>query len=162
MYLLKSYTFFSQFSPNFIIVSTSLRNHFLTSVNIKTELNEMRRVNVSSRTIRLKEAAITPFRPVNGPKLSAAYRQACLRFAREDLNWTEEQWASILFKDERKTCLNGADGRRRVYRRRGERYAQVCIEERLPFGGGSCMVWGFISMIEKNNVYFSNAPILNY
>lgn len=138
------------------IVSTSLRNRFLTSVNIKTELNEVRGVNVSARTIRrrLKEAAITPFRPANGPKLSVAHRQARLRFAREHLNWTEEQWASILFTDECRTCLNGADGRRRVYRRRGERYAQSCIEERVPFGGGSCMVWGGISMIGRTELVF--------
>lgn len=138
------------------IVSTSLRNRFLTSVNIKTELNEVRGVNVSARTIRrrLKEAAITPFRPANGPKLSAAHRQARLRFAREHLDWTEEQWASILFTDECRTCLNGADGRKRVYRRRGERYAQSCIEERVPFGGGSCMVWGGISMIGRTELVF--------
>lgn len=138
------------------IVITSLRNRFLTSVNIKTELNEVRGVNVCARTIRrrLKEADITPFRPANGPKLSAAHRQARLRFARHHLNWTEEQWASVLFTDECRTCLYGADGRRRVYRRRGERYAQSCIEERVPFGGGSCMVWGGISMNGRTELVF--------
>lgn len=138
------------------IVTTCLRNRFLTSVNIKQELNQVRGVAVSARTIRrrLKEHDITPFRPANGPKLSAAHRQARLRFAREYLNWTEEQWTSVLFTDECRSCLYGADGRRRVFRRRGERYAQSCIEERVPFGGGSCMVWGGISIAGRTELVF--------
>ena len=40
--------------------------------------------------------------------------------------------------------LYRADGRRRVYRRRGERFADACVVERDRFGGGSVMVWGGI------------------
>jgi hypothetical protein len=36
------------------------------------------------------------------------------------------------------------DGRRRVYRRRNERYADCCVIERDRFGGDSVMVWGGI------------------
>ncbi|CAF4845821.1 unnamed protein product [Pieris macdunnoughi] len=45
-------------------------------------------------------------------------------------------------------------GRRRVYRGRGERYAQSCIKERVPFGGGSFMVWGGISMNGRTELVF--------
>ena len=38
-----------------------------------------------------------------------------------------------------------ADGRRRVYRRREERFADACVVERDRFGGGSVMVWGGIA-----------------
>ena len=38
-----------------------------------------------------------------------------------------------------------ADGRRRVYRRRWERFADACVVERDRFGGGSVMVWGGIA-----------------
>ena len=38
-----------------------------------------------------------------------------------------------------------ADGRRRVYRRRGERFGDACVVERDRFGGGSVMVWGGIA-----------------
>ncbi|KAG6462792.1 hypothetical protein O3G_MSEX013472 [Manduca sexta] len=108
---------------NRFIVSTSLRNVFLTSV--KKELNEVRGAKASARIIgrRLKKPEITSYRPTNGPKLSAAHRQARMSFGREHLNRTEEQWAFIFFSDECKTCLTGADGPRRVYRRCGERYA---------------------------------------
>ena len=38
-----------------------------------------------------------------------------------------------------------ADGRRRLYRRRGERFADACIFERDRYGGGSVMVLGGVS-----------------
>ena len=41
--------------------------------------------------------------------------------------------------------LYRADGRFRVYRRRGERFADACVVERDRFGGGSVMVWGGIA-----------------
>ena len=44
-----------------------------------------------------------------------------------------------------KFTLYRADGRRRVYRRRGERFADACVVERDRFGGGSVMVSGGIA-----------------
>ena len=37
-----------------------------------------------------------------------------------------------------------ADGRQRVYRRRGERSAVCFVQDLFPFGGGCVMVWGGI------------------
>ena len=44
-----------------------------------------------------------------------------------------------------KFTLCRADGRRCVYRRRGERFADACVVERDRFVGGSVMVWGGIA-----------------
>ena len=55
------------------------------------------------------------------------------------------QWRRVLFTDESRFTLYRADGRRRVYRRRGERFADACVVERDRFGGGSVMVWGGIA-----------------
>jgi hypothetical protein len=41
--------------------------------------------------------------------------------------------------------LDSSDGRSRVYRRIGERYADACVIQRQSFGGGSVMVWGGIT-----------------
>ena len=40
--------------------------------------------------------------------------------------------------------LSRAAGRTRIYRRAGERTAPCCVQETVPFGGGSVMVWGGI------------------
>jgi hypothetical protein len=55
------------------------------------------------------------------------------------------QWRRVFFTDESWFILFRPDGRRRVYRRRGERFADDCVLERDRFGGGSVMVWGGIS-----------------
>ena len=57
------------------------------------------------------------------------------------------QWRRVLFTDESRFTIAQmvADGRRRVYRRREERFANACVVERDRFRGGSVMVWGGIA-----------------
>ena len=55
------------------------------------------------------------------------------------------QWRRFFFTDESRFTLFRADGRRHLYRRRGERFADDCVFERDRYGGGSVMVWGGIS-----------------
>ena len=54
------------------------------------------------------------------------------------------QWARVLLTDESRFNLSVTDGRIRVFRRRGERFADNCLLERDRFGVGSVMVWGGI------------------
>ncbi|KAJ8935090.1 hypothetical protein NQ318_021244 [Aromia moschata] len=83
---------------------------------------------------RLQESNLTPKTPAIGPKLTPAHRQARLRFARDHLNWTLEQWESVLFSDEIRICLYVSDRRRKVYRIPRERFAECCIKERSAYG----------------------------
>lgn len=138
------------------IVTTALRNRRLNAVQLGQHLQEAREVEVSRWTVRrrLREGNLTAHRPANGPKLTPAHRQARLQFAREHLEWTDDQWSAVLFSDECRMCLHGNDGRRRVYRRPGERFQQCCIEERVSYGGGSCMFWGGISLEAKTDLVF--------
>ena len=56
--------------------------------------------------------------------------------------------------DETRVTLRGADGRARIYQRRGERNAPNCVTESDRLGGGSVMEWAGISLHTK-------APIVN-
>lgn len=138
------------------LVLQSLRDRRLNANQLKQELLQTRGVNVSSWTVRrrLKEVGIQPKRAATGPKLSREHRERRLRFAREHVDWTPDQWRSVLFTDECRVCLFGNDRRKRVYRRTGERYAECCITETVSFGGGSCMVWGGISTERKTELVF--------
>lgn len=138
------------------IVTTSLRNRHLTAVSIQQQLREVRDVAVSQWTVRrrLKEANLTCKRPATGPKLTTAHRQARLQFAREHLNWSIDQWRAVLFTDECRVCIYGSDRRSRVYRRPGERFSQCCFSETVSYGGGSCMIWGGISLEGKTDIVF--------
>ena len=69
-------------------------------------------------------------------------------------------WDNVLFRNESRFRLTRADGRIRVYRRTGERYADCCVLQRDPFGGGSVMVWGGICGGRKTHLLILNG-ILN-
>ena len=59
--------------------------------------------------------------------------------------------------DESRFCILMADGRVRVWRRRGERYVDACVMERDSWGGQSIMVWGAIMITHKAGpVIFQN------
>ncbi len=50
-------------------------------------------------------------------------------------------WRGVLFTDESRFSLYRADGRQCVWRRVGERFADVNIVDRVAHGGGRVMVW---------------------
>jgi hypothetical protein len=57
----------------------------------------------------------------------------------------KKDWANILLTDESRFHLDSIDGRFRVYRRVGERYAATSVIQRPSFCGRSVMVWGGIT-----------------
>ncbi|CAH2211127.1 jg3022 [Pararge aegeria aegeria] len=136
------------------IVTSSLRNRFLNAVELQQQLREVPRTTVSSSMIRtrLRKKKIVARVPARGPKLTAQHRRERLQFAREHVNWTLDQWRDVLFSDETRVSLFCNDGRKRVYRIRGERFAQACIEETVEYGGGSCMFWGGMSIDGKTEL----------
>lgn len=129
------------------LVTSCLRNRHNTSVQLANRLNEVRNVDVSRWTVRrrLAEAHLVSRRPALCPLLSVEHRRARLAFAREHENWNDADWRSVLFSDESRFSLRSPDGRERVWRRQGERFAQCNIAERISYRGGSVMIWGGIS-----------------
>ena len=69
------------------------------------------------------------------------HRTARRNWCRRHLHLRGADWDLTLFSDECRFHLSNADGRERVYRRRGERFADACVIERDRFGGGSVLVW---------------------
>jgi transposase len=135
-----------------------LRNRKTTAVNARNELQEVRGVAVSERTVRRRLVGhnLNARRPANGPQLTRQHRVGRLHFGREHQNWGIEEWGQILFTDESRFCLKSPDGRQRIWRRRGERFAQCNIVPKLNFGGGSIMVWGGISIEARTELVVVN------
>nr|KAG5690076.1 hypothetical protein BaRGS_016384 [Batillaria attramentaria] len=79
-----------------------------------------------------------------GPVLTVRHRQARLQWAQGHLNWNNVRWQNVLFSDESRFCIDHADGRVRVWRRRGDRYADNCVVENNAWSGPSLMLWGAI------------------
>lgn len=136
------------------ILLTHLRNRFQPATVTAREIPGARRISDSTVRRRLRENDLQCRRPAVRPPLQPRHRRARLQWAREHLRWRLAQWGNVLFTDESRFLLSTADGRQRVYRRAGERYADNCVVNRLPYGGGGVMVWGGISLRRRTNLVF--------
>jgi Transposase len=91
--------------------------------------------------------------PATAIQLTTAHRTARLRFAREHATWSEGDWGKVMFSDESRFTVFSSDRRLRVWRRPGQRFAQCNISERVPYVGGSVMVWGGITSETKTHLH---------
>lgn len=136
------------------IVNIALRRRTSTARDLKNDLRRATGVLVSDQTARnrLREYGLNSRRPVRKPRLTLAHRRARLAFATQHINWTMDQWSSVLFSDESRFRLTRCDGRIRVWARRGERYSEGVVQETDRYGGGSDMVWAGISMHNRTDL----------
>ena len=119
-----------------------LRNRFLTvTSSAASGLGHV----ISHHTVRhqLRQHGIRGYRPFRGMTLTRQHRLRCLRLCQFQ-HWKHRNWLRVLFSDESRFQLFRADDRTRIYRRAGERTAPCCVQETVPFGGGSVMVRGGI------------------
>ncbi|CAD6195785.1 unnamed protein product [Caenorhabditis auriculariae] len=73
-------------------------------------LNSPSPPSVSTVKRRLNAAGIMGRRPVKKPLISEKNRAARVKWAKEHLNWTRQDWNKILSSDEIKFLLFGSDG----------------------------------------------------
>ena len=129
----------------------ALRNRTVTAPALNRDLQNATGVTVSNETVRkrLHEAHLLARRPAVRVPVTVAHRRHRLTFAQNHLVWGRADWDRVLFTDESKFNLDFNDGRIRVWRRPGERFADCCVQEHDRYGGGSVMVWGGISLTSR-------------
>lgn len=103
-----------------LIKWSAVRNRRMFATEIKTDLG----LEVSTRTIRnrLHEFGLKSYWSAKKPFINAINRQKRVAWVKEHLNWTPEQWDSVLWSDESPFMLRFA-GRVRVWRFHNERYS---------------------------------------
>lgn len=141
----------------------ALRQRFVTSRQLRVQLNTAHNIYVSVSTVRrrLAERNLRFRIPARGPRLNADHIRARLQFAREHVNWAAEDWERVLFTDETRFCLYSNDRRVRVIRRPNERYSQCNIRQTELFNGGSVMFWGGISLTARTDIVSLRGGSLN-
>ncbi len=92
-------------------------------------------------------------RPHRGLDLTAVHRRNRLEWANAYIRWRLALWRRVLFSDEYRFSLYRADGRQRVWRRVGERFADVNVVDRVAHGGGGVMVWAGICYGQRTQVH---------
>ena len=105
---------------------------------------------------RLKEASLKCCRPKKAAILTRRHKQERLQWARAHVRFTRRQWSGVLFTDERQILLSRADGRARVWRCRGDRNNEACVQQFNRWGGRSVHVWAGITQFGGTNLVFFN------
>ncbi len=117
-------------------------------------------ISAQSVRNRLREAHLHASRPHRGLDLTAVSRRNRLEWENTHIQWRLVLWRGVLFTDESRFSLYRADGRQRVWRCVGERFADVNVVDRVAHGGGGVMVWAGICYGQQTQVYFID-DILN-
>uniref|UniRef100_A0A669CG85 Uncharacterized protein n=1 Tax=Oreochromis niloticus TaxID=8128 RepID=A0A669CG85_ORENI len=115
---------------------------------------------ISAQTVRnrLREAHLHARHPHRGLDLTAGRRR--LEWANIHIRWCLARWRGVLFTDESRVSLFRVDGRQRVWRRVGERFADVHLVDQVAHGGGGNLVWAGVCYGQQTQVHFSDG-ILN-
>lgn len=136
-------------SPNVdkILVRLSKANPRLDAVQLNTQLRQYHDVNCSVTTTkrRLNEAGLFGRRPAKKPWISKKNRRHRVKFAKEHLHWTSEDWMKVLWSDESKSMMFGSDGIKFVRREVNKKYDPRYQLPTVKHGGGNIMVWGCFS-----------------
>ena len=131
-----------------------LRKHLLdrfttTDTARHTTGTQQRPISADTVCRRLASNNIHCLRPARGHILTNHHRHERLQWATARQQWRYQQWNRVLFSDESRFCISTPNVRVRVWRTRGERYADSCVMERDIWGGQSIVVWGAIGISHK-------------
>ncbi len=117
---------------------------------------------ISAQTFRnhLREAHMHAHRPHRGLDLTAVCHRNRLEWTNAHIRWRLALWRGVLFTDESRFSLYKPDGKQHVWRRVGERFADVNIVDQVAHGGGGVIVWAGVSYGQRTQVHFIDG-ILN-
>ncbi len=65
-----------------------------------------------------------------------------------------DYWNHVMWSDETKIDLFGSDGVKSVWRQPGEEYKDKCVLPTVKHGGGSVMIWGYMSTAGTGELQF--------
>ncbi len=71
-----------------------------------------------------------------------------------------DYWNHVLWSDATKIHFFGSDGVKRVWRQPGEEYKDKCVLPTVIHGGGSVMVWGYISAAGTGELQFIEGTMI--
>ncbi|GFS48951.1 HTH_Tnp_Tc3_2 domain-containing protein [Trichonephila clavipes] len=110
---------------------------------------------ISRKTVarRLRGGGLYARRPVVCVSLTRQHRTARLQWCREHHNWTEQDWACVLFSDESRFSLASDCRRQLIWRESGTAYRPENIQEKDRYPTCSIMVWAGIMINGRTRLH---------
>lgn len=137
------------------LYNISNANRFKSASDIRAEINERLDAPISLSTVksRLRDKGMIGRVAIKKPLLRPINKQKRVKFAREHISWTINQWKTVLWTDESKFELFGSHRRQYCRRKVNERLNPKCIAPNVKHGGGSVMVWGCFSFSGAGSLF---------
>ncbi|GFX49130.1 transposable element Tc3 transposase-like Protein [Trichonephila clavipes] len=124
------------------IVLSAKRNRRTTAQQVANQFLAASGKQISRKTVarRLRGGGLYARRPVVCVPLTRQHRTARLQWCREHHNWTEQDWACVLFSDESRFSLSSDCRRQLIWRESGTAYRPENIQEKDRYPTCSIMV----------------------
>ncbi len=126
------------------IVRKVKEDPFISTPKLQVKVKEQFGKDVTCRTIRnyVRKEGFKGRMARKKPLISKRNKRRRLAFARKHSKKPLSFWNSILWSDESKINLFGADGSHKVWRKPNEALKPRNLIPTVKHGGGSIMVWG--------------------
>ncbi|GFW76124.1 transposable element Tcb2 transposase [Trichonephila clavipes] len=137
------------------IVLSAKRNRRTTAQQVTNQFLAASGKQISRKTVarRLRGGGLYARRPVVCVPLTRQHRTARLQWCREHHNWTEQDWACVLFSDESRFSLSSECRRQLIWRESGTAYRPENIQEKDRYPTCSVMVWAGIMINGRTRLH---------
>ncbi|GFU63188.1 transposable element Tcb2 transposase [Trichonephila clavipes] len=133
----------------------SKRNRRTTAQQVANQFLAASGKQISQKTVarRLRGGGLYARRPVVCVPLTRQHRTARLQWCREHHNWTEQDWACVLFSDESRFSLSSDCRRQLIWRESGTAIRPENIQEKDRYPTCSIMVWAGIMINGRTRLH---------
>ncbi|GFT24155.1 transposable element Tcb1 transposase [Trichonephila clavipes] len=137
------------------IVLSAKRNKRSTAQQVANQFLAASGKQISRKTVarRLRGGELHARRPVVCVPLTRQHRTVRLQSCREHHNWTEQDWACVLFSDETRFSLSSDCRRQLIWRESGTAYLPENIQVKDRYPTCSIMVWAGIMINGRTRLH---------
>ncbi|GFU61036.1 transposable element Tc1 transposase [Trichonephila clavipes] len=137
------------------IVLSAKRYRRTTAQQVANQFLAASGKQISRKTVtrRLRGGGLYARKPVVCIPLTRQHRTARLQWGRKHHNWTEQDWACVLFSDESRFSLSSDYRRQLIWRESGTAYRPENIQEKDRYPTCSIMVWAGIMINGRTRLH---------
>ncbi|GFU88516.1 transposable element Tcb2 transposase [Trichonephila clavipes] len=120
----------------------------------KTDISSYQQKGTGAPQLRVWQISfLLPQESRSPEKLLPDHRTARFQWCREHHNWTEQDWACLLFSDESRFSLSSDCRRQLIWRESGTAYRPENIQEKDRYPTCSIMVWAGIMINGRTRLH---------